>query len=473
MPRKYVILPAIAIGLVAPSWAGTVYTREEAVKIALEKSTEIQSAQEDLVSTSSKVEGGYGAAYPSIDLSATMTRIFGLDDVKKSSDLTNAAKGMAQATDDDGHPNANAYDQQVIGPAMDGLIYGMKSQGYRWQTSVGVTATQILYSGGKVGTGIEIAKSAKHVSEIALDNKKAEVRYNVEKAFNQLIFMDSSIVILEESIKLTQNYVDLAVNNQKSGLGTELDVIRAQLQLDELKSTLEKTNKTRVVARNNLLLTMGLPFEADVQFQGTLRSPEENLPLPDTSMANVKKRRKELAQLEESEKIQSKLIDIEKGDYRPTVVLIGGLKYANNQNSIKDWDAPDWDKNINKYIALNATMNLFNGMQTREKVTQAKSSLRSTQIQKESAERGFRLQIESCVNDLNDAEQQLGIKKRSVELAQRNQELTEASYTLGKETQLNLLEATMKLRNAKLNYMEAVLNWNNAYNALLQATGEY
>ena len=470
MSRNYVILSAIAIGLVAPTWAGTVYTREEAVKIALEKSTEVQSAQEDLVSTTSKVQGGYGAAYPSIDLSATVTRIFGLDDVDmKDQSMANelVAKGKEMGLDD-----PSPWDAMAFG-AINGVVNGIKAQGYRWQTSVGLTATQILYSGGKVGTGIDIAKSAKHVSEIALDNKKAEVRYNVEKAFNQLIFMDSSIVILEESIKLTQSYVDLAVNNQKSGLGTELDVIRAQLQLDELKSTLEKTNKTRVVARNNLLLTMGLPFEADVQFQGTLRSPDENLPLPDTSMANVKKRRKELAMLEESEKIQSKLVDIEKGDYHPMVVLVGGLKYANNQNSIKDWDAPDWDKNINKYIALNATMNLFNGMQTREKVTQAKSSLRSTQIQKESAERGFRLQIESCVNDMNDAEQQLGIKKRSVELAQRNQELTEASYTLGKETQLNLLEATMKLRNAKLNYMEAVLNWNNAYNALLQATGEY
>ena len=81
MSRKYVILPAIAIGLIAPSWAGTVYTREEAVKIALEKSTEIQSAQEDLVSTTSQVDGGYGLAYPSIDLNATVTRIFGLPDV--------------------------------------------------------------------------------------------------------------------------------------------------------------------------------------------------------------------------------------------------------------------------------------------------------------------------------------------------------------------------------------------------------
>ena len=469
MSRKYVILPAIAIGLIAPSWAGTVYTREEAVKIALEKSTEIQSAQEDLVSTTSQVDGGYGLAYPSIDLNATVTRIFGLPDVDmKDQSMANelVAKGKEMGLDD-----PSPWDAMAFG-AINGVANGMKAQGYRWQTSVGLTATQILYSGGKVGTGIDIAKSAKHVSEIALDNKKAEVRYNVENAFNQLIFMDSSIVILEESIKLTQSYVDLAVNNQKSGLGTELDVIRAQLQLDELQSTLEKTNKTRVVARNNLLLTMGLPFEADVQFQGTLRSPEEKVVIPDTSMANVKKRRKELAMLEESEKIQSKLIDLEKGDYLPTVVLVGGLKYGNNQNTIKDWNRPNWD-NINKYVALSATMNLFNGMQTREKVTQAKSGLRSTQIQKESAERGFRLQIESCVNNLNDAEQQLGIKKRSVELAQKNQILTEASYNVGKETQLNLLESTMKLRNAKLNYMEAILNWNNAYNALLQATGEY
>ncbi len=469
MPRKYVILPAIAIGLIAPSWAGTVYTREEAVKIALEKSTEIQSAQEDLVSTTSKVEGGYGAAYPVIDLNATVTRIFGLDDVKTVSPMMDVFGEIQK--DPKAQPPSN-YDNAVAN-GLDNFANQMASQGYRWQSSVGLTATQILYSGGKVGTGIDVAKSAKRVSEISLDNKKAEVRYNVENAFNRLIFMDSSIVILEESIQLTQSYVDLAVNNQKSGLGTELDVIRAQLELDELKSNLEKTNKTRVVARNNLLLTMGLPFEADVQFKGTLRSPEENLPMPDTSMANVKKRRKELAQLEESEKIQSKLVDLEKSDYRPKVVLIGNIKYANNQNSIKDWDAPDWDKNINKTITLNASMNLFNGMQTREKVAQAKSSLRSTQIQKESVERGFRLQIETCVNDLKDAEQQLSIKKRSVELAQRNQELTEASYTLGKETQLNLLEATMKLRNAKLNYMEAVLNWNNAYNALLQATGEY
>lgn len=470
MSRKFAILSVVAIGLVVPSWAGKVYTREEAVNIAIEKSSDVQSAEEDLKSANSQVTGGYGNAYPSIDLSATMTRIFGLDDVKPSSKVSDGLNGMQEKMDLDEGPSA--YDLANAG-AIDNLIYGMKAQGYRWQTSVGLTATQILYAQGKVGTGIEIAKAYKRLSEVALDNKKAEVRYNVEKAFNQLIYLDSSVVITEESIKLTQSYVDLATKSYESGVGTELDVIRAQLQLDEIQSTLEKLKKTQVVARNNLLLTMGLPFEGDVQFQGTLRDPEAGFAMPDTSMANVKKRRKELALLEETEEMKTKNIDIESGDYKPTVVLIGGLQYSNNKNEITEWDAPDWDKNINKYIALNVTMNLFNGMKTREKVVQAKTSLRTTQIQKESAERGFRLQIESCLNDLDDAQKQLDIKKRSVDLAQKNLDMTDAAYRVGKDTQINLLSANMSLRTAKLSYMEAVLNWNNALIALQQATGEF
>ena len=118
-------------------------------------------------------------------------------------------------------------------------------------------------------------------------------------------------------------------------------------------------------------------------------------------------------------------------------------------------------------------MNLFNGMKTKEAVVQAKSALRTTQIQKETAERGFRMQIEACARTLEDAVNQLEIQKRQVDLAQRNFDLTEASYKVGRSTQLDFLDASLKLRSAKLDHMQAILNWNNAYNALLQATGEY
>jgi len=464
----------IALSMAAQTFAGQTFTREQALEIALKRAPSVKSAEEDLVKTNAQVDEGYGNAYPSIDLSATVTRIFGLDDVKKGSDLTDAAKGMAGATDEDGNSLglANKYDTDVIGPAMDNLIYGMKSQGYRWQSSVGITATQVLYAGGKVGTGISIAKTAKLNSEIALEKAKNDIRYDINEAFDNVIILDSSVVFTEESISLLQTAVDLATQSYQSGLGTELDMVRAQLEMDNVKSTLEDLKKKQILARNKILNLLGMPYDADVKFVGEFRSPE-NFVMPDTSIENVLKRRKEIAQLKAAEEIKSKLVEIEEGDYKPTVVLIAGIKYTNNKNEFYNWDAPDWDENINKYIALNLTMNLFKGNQTKSSVAQAKSDLRSIQHQRETVELGFHLQVEACVSTLETATQQIEIKKRSLNLAQRNLELTEAAYKLGRDTQVNYLAANNSLRKAQLEYTTAIKDWNNAYNALLQATGEY
>jgi OMF family outer membrane factor len=461
----------MALSLAAPQWAGaTTYTRDEAVKIALEKSSDVKTAEEEVISANSQVDAGYGNALPSIDLDATITRIFGLDDVKKISPATDALKYTQSQQDEGSEPSP--YDYTLAG-ALDGFANQMAKQGYRWQSSVGLTATQILYAQGKVGTGIEIAKAYKHVKEVNLENTKATIRYDVENAFDQLIYLDSAITILHESKDLLQENLNFVEQSLKSGLATELDLIRVQLSMDQLNSKINSTEKSRVLARNALLNTMGLEWDSEVQFKGDLRDPAEGFTYPDTSMSNVKKRRKELVMLESTEEMLNKNVSIEQGGYKPTIVLLGGLKYTNNKNHFYQWDAPDWDENINKYVALNLTLNLFNGMKTKEAVVQAKSNLRSTQIKKETAERGFRMQIESCANTLEDANSQIEIAKRQIDLAQKNYDLTNAAYKIGRETQLNLLTAENSLRTAKLDYMSAIVEWNKAYNALLQATGEY
>jgi OMF family outer membrane factor len=471
MSRQLAALSAMALCIAVPQmvWA-TTYTRDEAVKIALEKSSDVKTAEEEVISANSQVDAGYGNALPTVDLSATVTRIFGLDDVNNKRPVYNALNQTQTQLNDGSAPSAYDY---VNAGATDGLIYAMSKQGYRWQSSVGLTATQILYAQGKVGTGIEIAKAYKHVKEVNLENTKANVRYSVENAFDQLIYLDSAIAIQHQSKELLQENLNFVEQALKSGTATELDLIRIQLKMDQLTSDINNTEKKRVLARNNLLNTMGLEWDSEVKFQGDLRDPLAGYTYPDTSMANVKKRRKELVMLESSEEMLQKNVSIEEGGYKPTLVLIGGIQYSNNKNHFYQWDAPDWDENINKYVALNFTMNLFNGMKTKEAVVQAKSDLRTTQIKKETAERGFRMQIESCANTLEEANSQIEIAKRQIDLAQKNYDLTNDSYKLGRETQLNLLTAENDLRVAKLGYMQAIVNWNQAYNALLQATGEY
>ena len=463
MSRKFLVLSALTLGLIVPASAKT-YTREEAVQTAIENSPEIKSAEEDLIRASSQVEAGYGNAYPSVDISATVTRIFGLDDVKDGTPITDAAK--------DSSMEANKFDKNVLAPALDGITKGMKSQAYRWQSSVGLTVTQVLYAAGKVGTAIDIAKAYKLKQELALEYAKISIRYAIEKSFDNCVIIDSSIAILEATIKLTEENLASLKQSYESGLSTELDLLRLQLSLDAYKSDLQTAKNNYIVAKNALLLTMGLEWDPDIQLNGELRSPDSNLPYPDTVMANVLQRRKDIAMLNAAMTILEKNIDIEKGGYKPTVALVGGLKYTNNQNKITEWDAPKWDK-LNKYVALNVSMNLFNGMQTKEAVVQAKSNLRSTQIQKETLEKSIRLEIETDAKALTTAEEQLVILKNNIDLAQRIYDMTEAAYKNGSETQLNLIAAGLSLHQAKLNYIKGVQNWNTAYDAMLTVTGEY
>ncbi len=445
-----------------PVWA-TSYTRDDAVKIALENSADIKTAEQTVASAKSQVSSGYGSAMPTVDLSATYARNFGVSDVKKS----NAIQNMLDST--------ATKNERILAGVLDGVNYGLGAMGgYRWGTQVGISATQVLYAQGKVGTGIKIAKSYERLSEISLESAKEKVRYDVENAFDQLLYLDSALVILQESIAQLQEHLDYVDQAVKSGLATELDQIRAQISMDELQTSFEKTKKDRIVARNALLNTMGLPWDGNAEFKGELRDPKQgNFALPDTNMENVRQRRKELAQLDESAKMYQDNIDIEEGGYKPTLVLGGSITYQNGQNRFFKWDAPDWDDNISKQVYLNFSMNLFNGMKTKEAVVQAKTDLRKTQIQKENAERGIRLEIGSAQNTMDDAERQIEIQSRHVDLAQKNLDMTETAYKAGRETQLNYLDANMSLKNAKLNYLSAIIDWNKAYNALLKATGEY
>ena len=471
MSRKFLVLSALALGLIVPASA-KVYTRDEAIKTAMENSPEIKTAEEDLIKASSQVEAGYGNAYPSIDLNATVTRIFGLDDVKLGTPMANAASDMFGKKDEDGNPKANVFDKDVVAPALDNMINGMSTQRYRWQSSVGLTVTQVLYAAGKVGTAIDIAKAYKHIAEVTLENTKANVRYAVENLFDQALVLDSSLKTLDESFVLLNETFEFVKQNVESGLATELDLARSQLAMDVLLANKKTVEEAAITAKNAFLLAIGVDYDKEVEFKGELRSPDSNQPFPDTTLANVKKRRREMAIIEATETMMEKNIEIEEAGYKPTIALVGGLKYANNQNEFYKWDAPKWDK-LNKYIALNLSMNLFKGMQTKEAIVQAKSSLRNTQIQKETLERKFRLDVENSVKSLESIERLLIQLKNQIVLCQRIYEMTDASYKNGMETQLNLLQANMDLRNAKLSYLDAIAKWNKAYNALLLATGEY
>lgn len=470
MSRKILVLSVLALGLIVPTSA-KVYTRDEAIQIALENSPDVKAAEEELVVAKSQVEAGYGNAYPTLDFSATYARTFGLDDVHTgATPITDAFNETKKDSVKNGVPSK--YDN-IAASTLDGIASGMAAlKGYRWGTQIGLTLTQILYAQGKVGTAIDIAKVYKHMTEVKLEETKASIKFAVDQAIDNLLVADSAVIITEENIAIIQSHLDFVTKSFESGMVSELNLIRAKLQLEQLQAALQTAKKNLVFARNAVLTIIGLPYDAEAKFEGELMNPENATPA-DTVLEHVKSRLRTLAMLDDAEKMADLKINIDDVGFKPNVVLGGSITYQSGNNDFFDWDRPDWDKNINKKVYLSVSMNLFNGFQTREAVVQSKSALRSAQITKENANRTIQLAIETNLNALEESEKNLELSKSSLALAKRNQELTEEAFKVGKAPQLDLLDANMSLRQAQLSHMQAVLGWNTAYKALLKATGEY
>ena len=238
------------------------------------------------------------------------------------------------------------------------------------------------------------------------------------------------------------------------------------MQIKDLESDLDKMENDLRLAQNALLLQMGMPWDPDVNFVGELTDPGSNPELPDTTFSTAISQRHEIKQLKSSEELQQEVLKINRADYLPMLVAGASAGWISATNGAFEFDFQP-DQKV--YIAFQ--MNLFNGFQTREKMTQSRTEIAKVRIQRDNAERGMRLQIEKEYTSVTDAIRRIGLRKETIDLAEQTLEMSEVAYNNGQATQMEFLDARLYVRKAHLEHLEALQDFNNALVRLQLATG--
>ena len=94
------------------------------------------------------------------------------------------------------------------------------------------------------------------------------------------------------------------------------------------------------------------------------------------------------------------------------------------------------------------------------------------EISDETARRGIRLEVESLWSAYDEALSRLPVRERQEELSKKALEIAEKTWSVGKSTQLELLDAHLSWRNAKLDLLKARMDAQVAYRALEAAQGK-
>jgi len=295
-------------------------TLENAIKIALEKNRDIMNAEEETNKAKYRIIEAASGALPQVN---------GFWDSQKT------LKPMIFV---------------IQFPDSTGKMQKSRLKvGTDYNMGLGASLMQPLYVGGKVGTALKAAKIYDNLSHETLKSVKQNVVTGVVHAFNSVLLAEEIKKISIESLAQAEKHLKNVQNLYKVGRATEYDLLRARVNVSNLKPNLIEAENNVLISLLKLKEIMGLEPEIPVDITGFFSEPDISL-LEKADKSVAFKNRPDLKASELNMDLYEKNIRIAKGDFYPTLTAGTIFQYSGNFDDIgykaSDWN-PYWFATVN------------------------------------------------------------------------------------------------------------------------------
>jgi HAE1 family hydrophobic/amphiphilic exporter-1 len=314
---------------------------------------------------------------------------------------------------------------------------------------------QTLFS-FKLGKALEAAKVARSGGEFDVQRARQMTALDAVRAYNQLLFTIEQLRVIQNNVQSKQTHVDYARNRRAAGVATELEVLRAEVDLENARAESIRAENEVAAARATLNTVMLRPTTTPVAPTDTLAV----VPFAVDFEAAVKEAldaRPELKVLRTEERVRNLLVDVTAADMKPTFDFNGNFGLAvRRPKNLFDFDFSRWT------VAVDVTVPLFDGWRTKGRVAQARAQANTVTQQIAALENQVRLEVQSAFDTLALADRTIQAAELNVTQARRASEMTEANYKLGAATQLDVVDAQQSLRQAENIRSQALYTHANA-----------
>jgi HAE1 family hydrophobic/amphiphilic exporter-1 len=413
-----------AASATAPSGV-KVLTLEQALAIAAAQNRDVQKA----IEYKNWVEGRYvqerAAALPQGTFTANFTRTYDDTTSKLFSGFMGGGSGSSGDTPDLGE------------------IFGGKQD----VSTANFGVTQVVFTWGQVGAAIRAAKLGYDYSDQQLRRFRQAVIKDVTTAFYNVLAARELVRIAEDNTAQRARRLDEVTKRREAGTATDFDVLAAQVELDNAKPAVIRSQNAVRAARAQLRFLLAEAQEVDAE--GTLAAPVEPVPSFDALLATALQHRPELGEVHTQQGIYTELI-----------------KIAASGNKLRVDFAANWGK---RHLALQtisstgtawnagifASVPIFDGWRTKGQVAQVKSTLATIDIDEMKLREGITLEVRTAVDSATEAVALLDALSGPVRQAQQLLFLAEKGYELGVKTRLEVQDAEQTVNVARANLAAA------------------
>ena len=138
---------------------------------------------------------------------------------------------------------------------------GMKADMPHFGNNFAFKATQAVYTGGAVSTGIEMSELQKEMAETELDNDRQNVRFMLVGHYLDLFQLHNQRRVYEKNIEQTRLLIEEIRSAFEQGAALQSDITRYELQLKNLELGLTNVNNRIRILNRQMVTTIGLDIQ--------------------------------------------------------------------------------------------------------------------------------------------------------------------------------------------------------------------
>lgn len=422
-----------------------IFTLDDAVKTALKNNSDVKIAEMNVQKAGAAVHEAFGYALPSLDLSAGFNHFL----KKPQTPFPDFAALLGNAT------YAILFDEHVLprdNNKFKPVGYSLQSFALANNYETSLQLTQVLFSSA-VFRGIGASQIYLNLSKEQLKNTISSTVLSVQKAFYGVLVTKQVYEITKASFENAQeNYKNVnALYGQ--GLVSEFDDLQAQVQVENIRPTLLEMENRLKDAKDGLKILLGINPENEIDVDGSITYQPTTIPEVQDMIAEVLKSNLNLGTLQLKAQVDDAFIDLDRAEYWPNLAAFGNYSYAGSSDK---WNFQNYSSMT---VGLNFSINLWKGQQSSHRVEQSTITYRQTEEQVVQLKEYLTAQVKSKINELERVKAVVESQDKNVSLAERAYEIATIRYKEGTSSQLEIQNADIALRQARLNRLQTVYSY--------------
>ena len=287
------------------------------------------------------------------------------------------------------------------------------------------------------------------------------VYYNVAQ-------VTENVTVLEKTLTISKDRITRASYQFEYGQGTMLNVLNAQVDINNDSINLINAKQQLVNTKRDLNVVLGNVISSEFRVDTTI---DFKLDIDQNDLANkVKSNNVNLLQLDKNIMINTFIVKANKSGYLPSLGLTGSYGWNKGNNNAASFVAVSTNTGLSGGLSL--SWNLFDGGATATRVSNAKIELENRSLEKESMVIDIERNFNNAWDDYQNKLTIFQVQENNIITSTNNFNRTQEKYKLGQATSIEFRQAQLNLINSELNRNQAKYAAKIAELTVLQLSGE-